>query len=71
MKRRLILYVEKTPARRFGGAIFIFLLIEGLFSFCFKTCPAFSDAAFDAWFSKGSGVVGFETYPALERWAED
>jgi len=51
MKRQLTLFFKRFPAYSFAGTFFIFILIEGLFSFCTKTtCPDFSNAAYDSWF---------------------
>jgi hypothetical protein len=54
MKRRISSFFRKHPALNFAGIIALFILIEGLYSFCSKgskiDCPAFDDVSFDNWF---------------------
>lgn len=51
MKQRITAVFKRAPVLSFGGAVFLFILIEGFTTSCSKTtCPAFADAAFDSWF---------------------
>jgi hypothetical protein len=54
MKRWISSFFRKHPALNFAGIVALFILIEGLYSFCSKgskiDCPAFDDVTFDNWF---------------------
>ena len=56
MKQWLDFYFKKYPALSQAGILALFLLVEGLYSFCTVpkqdpvACPAFNDPNYDAWF---------------------
>src|SRR5688500_12629800 len=60
MKRKLTLYFKNHPAMSYAGTLVLFMLIEGLYSFCSIRprpidCPPFSDANYKAWFPYQQG----------------
>lgn len=61
MKRRLLRIFRRFPAPGYTGPLLVFILIEGLFSFCSRTCPAFEDAAFQGWFPYQEGQKTYFT----------
>lgn len=62
MKQRISCFFKRRPALSFSGTTFLFIVIEGLFSFCSRTtCPAFADATFDQWFPYKAGQTVYFT----------
>ena len=56
MKEKLAFYFKKYPAFSYAATIALFILLEGLYSFCTVrkpdpvACPAFNDPNYDLWF---------------------
>lgn len=55
MQKRINIFFKRFPVLSYTVPLLLFIGIEGLFSFCSRSCPPFSDAAFDSWFPHKQG----------------